>query len=431
MSAGHALSRTMLLMRTELRPETPDEALLDALLQTEVGLVADHRNLASAEGQQALVTAAALIARSGGQCYVEAPDVPPQGVTAPLRGDGVVGALLDFGADLVPGRRIIPGLPRHSVDIAVVIGDSPWRGKAQQAVYLSGNAWTGRVGAGGDRWTSHASPFGALSAAGLAAGEAYKAAMRRLRSWARNPGLFDDYFRPVVTAEVALAPPGTAPPPRELGRFDLISGGAITQALLYALCRIPGAEAEARVIEPERSDMTNINRYAFLRRSLVGMAKAEHLASLDLCGVTVAPLPVRYEDRNLQCIGSLAPRVLVGVDHVPSRWAVQRARPHWLGIGASGDYMVMVSFHTAGLPCARCLHPDGAGTADRIIPTAAFVSHWAGLWLASLFARTVLGKEIDSDQQQIQMATLRPDSPTSIWRTPGVALKGCSIGCPL
>ena len=42
--------------------------------------------------------------------------------------------------------------------------------------------------------------------------------------------------------------------------MDLISGGAITNAALYALLRIPEITAAIRVIEPETLDLPNLNR---------------------------------------------------------------------------------------------------------------------------------------------------------------------------
>src|SRR5437660_1931897 len=332
-------------MRTVLRAEVPDQELLEALLGTEVALVADGSNVSSAEGQAALITAAGLIARSGAQCYLDAPNVALEGTAAPLSGARLLDALLDFGADLIPGRRMVVGVPPRGIDLAVVIGDSPWTGEARQLVSMSGDAWTGRVAIDGERWAHRGSPFGALASAGLAAGEAYKAAMRRVRGWASGPAIFDALFAPSSAAEVSLAPRGTPVPSRNLGRFDVISGGAIAQAALYALSRIPRVEGQARVIEAEASDLTNINRYAFLRRSRVGEPKAGHLASLDLGRLRIVGVPLRYVERTLADIGSLAPNVLVGVDHVPSRWAVQHARPHWLGIGATSDYSAVVSFH--------------------------------------------------------------------------------------
>jgi hypothetical protein len=417
-------------MRTLLRPDVLDELLLDTLLATEVAFVTSGSNARCFEGQLALVTAVSLIARSGAQCYLEAPNTELSGVTSPLTSGRLMDGLLGLGQDLIPGRSIDACAPSHEVDLAVVIGDSSWRGKARQVIRLSGNAWFGRIAPNGERWRSCGSPFGALTSAGLAAGEAYKAAMRRVRDWAAGPTTFDALFAAAPVAEIALAPPGAPPPSCDLGEFDFISGGAITQAALYALSRIPRARGRARVIEPETNDLSNLNRYAFLRRSRLKEEKATHVASLDLDGLKVAGVPLRYCERNLDQIGSLAPRVLVGVDHIPSRWAVQRARPSWLGIGATTDYFVLVTFHQAGLACARCLHQDGTAMPTEI-PTAAFVSHWAGLWLASLFARTAAGEQLPHLQQQTMMATLRPESRSAVMQSRGDPRIPCDIGCPL
>ena len=60
----------------------------------------------------------------------------------------------------------------------------------------------------------------------------------------------------------------------DLGEFDLVSGGAITGAVLYCLAAIPGAKGAGRVIEPDAFDGTNLNRYAPLRSEMVGKPKA-------------------------------------------------------------------------------------------------------------------------------------------------------------
>ena len=420
----------MLLMRRELRPEVPDDRLLDALLTTEVAFAADAENLTSLEGQSALVGAIGLTARSGAQCYLDVPNVDLPGVTAPLTSPLLVDGLLDLGLDLIPGRSFEPRLPAHEVDLAVVLGDSRWRGLARRIVRLSGDAWRGRIAPQGERWTPRGSPFGALASSGLAAGEAYKAAMRRLGDWAPGREVFDALFADALVAEVALAPPGTPAPTRDLGHFDFVSGGAIIHAALYALSRIPRATAHARVIEPESNELSNVNRYWFLRSSRLEEKKATHLASLDLGDLRITAVPRLYCDRNLNEIGPLAHRVLVGVDHIPSRWAVQQARPSWLGIGATSDHFVQVTFHSAGLCCACCLHPDGM-EAPRKIPTVAFVSHWAGLWLASIFARVASGLEVPRVHQQTTMWTLRPDSRSAIQQSQGVSTSTCELRCPL
>ncbi len=416
----------MLLMRSNLRADVTDALLLDALTSVEVELVADEDNLESPEGQHALVSATLLIARSGAKCFLRAPNVRLKGVQAPLSEPYLLDALLDVGGDLIPGQTI--ELARGAnVDMAVILGDSSYSGSAQQVVRMSGDAWEGRIGPTGGRWIKTGSPFGGLAAAGVAAGEPYKFAMRRLRHFAAL-GPFDDYFRACNEASVAVAPRGTPAPKPILGRFDAISGGAIIQAALYALSRIPGVTADARVIEQDTNDLTNINRYALLRRSGVGVPKAEYLSSLDLGGLQIQPIPLRYEAPNRARIGALAPNVLVGVDNIESRWAVQEENPDWLAIGATEDYLAFLTTHTASVPCVRCVHPVGPAF-NGAVPTAAFVSHWGGLALAAAFARVRSGFPFSASEQVTQFACLQLGSFSAVWKMRGTGSADCPSRC--
>src|SRR5947207_1790940 len=166
LNAADALARTMLLMRTNLRAEASDAALLDALASVKVVLVADAQNLASHDGQHAFVAATLLIARSGGKCFLKAPNVRLGAVHAPLEQTHLLDALLDIGRDLIPDQEIAVNDQIREPDLAVILGDTPYSGSAPQVTRLSGDAWEGRLGPTGSRWISNSSPFGALAAAG-------------------------------------------------------------------------------------------------------------------------------------------------------------------------------------------------------------------------------------------------------------------------
>jgi hypothetical protein len=77
-------------------------------------------------------------------------------------------------------------------------------------------------------------------------------------------------------------------------------------------------------------------------------------------------------------LAPLAPRLLIGVDHIPSRWAAQSADPGWVCVGASSHDYVLVSAHPSGEPCAGCVHPRDEAAAGEI-PIISFVSFWVGL----------------------------------------------------
>src|SRR5207253_2748605 len=173
-----------------------------------------------------------LAARWGASVHVVVPDSPLLGAHAPLRGDRLEPALLDVLGDLIPGVHGSGTLP-DAVDVAIVIGDTCWAGRARRVIRLQADAWSGAiVKGGGVRWHDCGSPFGALAAAGLAAGEAFKVAVRRLRGSSMNLRVFDELFAPTAEAKVRLAPPGTPAPSGDLDSFDCVSGGAIIQAAL-------------------------------------------------------------------------------------------------------------------------------------------------------------------------------------------------------
>jgi hypothetical protein len=436
MTLREALDRTLLLMRDEVHKTVTDDELIWALTGVQVALIADAANIASHSAQTAFVTAAMLMARSGHRVYLLCPRIALMGQQPPLGSGYLVEELVRVGADLLPGYAFTTEAPEGKVDIAIALGNAAIPVRAARRIRLNAGAWSGCLG--DDRatgvWNGGPWPLGGMAAAGLGAAEAFKASMRKLAHAARNSCRMETVFAPTYELEFALAPEDT-PPVTLVGSFDCVSGGAIVNAILYALARVPCVEGRGRVIEPDAADVSNLNRYVLLLGSHEKEPKAKDLASvLAGTGLTIVPVPQRYEASELPSLLPLAASVLVGVDHIPTRWLVQRARPSWLGIGATTHWSAMASFHADGLGCAECLHPtDDPGNAP--IPTVAFVSFWAGLLTASFFLRHVAGQAIPVSEQQIYLTALRPEHPTwsGVPNRPGCpsceALRGLSLGC--
>jgi hypothetical protein len=87
-------------------------------------------------------------------------------------------------------------------------------------------------------WTTDWS-VGAMTSAALAAGEAFKYVMRRLPLRSNEDGVF---FEPSHTCNWDFK---SVPIPEgilNLGAVDIVSAGAISQAALYALMRLPKPE---------------------------------------------------------------------------------------------------------------------------------------------------------------------------------------------
>jgi hypothetical protein len=425
MPLRQALDRTLRLMRDELHDATPDDTLVAALTETEVVVVADTANLASHSAQTAYVTAALLMARSGHRVYLLAPDIPLMGAQPPLPAGPMITGLLAAGCDLLPGITFSDTMPTSVVDLVVTLGNSVTPVHGREMISLNAGDWDGALVSPtkATRWRAGHWPLGGMGAAVMAATEAFKIAMRKLERHARNPGMMMEMFAPSTDVRFVLAPAGT-PMTSALGEFDCVSGGAITQSVLYALTRLPGIRGHARVIEPDFADLTNLNRYMLLLHSHLGAQKAKDLE--EMCagtGLVVEPIPKRYERKVVEAIG-LREVALVGVDDIPSRWLVQRTKPKWLGVGATTHWSAMASFHVPGAGgCAECLHP-GDDPTDAPIPTVAFVSFWAGLLTAAYFLRHRSGVLSAAPlDQQIYITPLRSESP--IW-----AIVPARKGCP-
>lgn len=404
-----ALNRTLLLMRDEFGSEIADSVLLDALTSTRVALIVDFANINSHSAQTAFVTAAMLMARSAHQVFLIAPNVTMVAPQPPLQPGLMIEQLVRVGRDMLPGVEFKTDEPEGEVDLAIGFGDTPLNVRARWRIRLNAEDWMGIIMRENQLrpWRASLWPFGALAAAGLGAGEAFKIAMRKLLRYALSPTNTAERFALTEEAEFELAP-ADAPFCRDLGKVDCVSGGAITNSTFYRLARIPAVTAQGRIIEPDQAELTNLNRNMLLLRSNCDcdIPKARGLAQMLGGGLCFQPLLERYDFDLAGKIAPLAPTVIVGVDHIPTRWAVQAANPKWLVIGATTHWSAMASFHAEGLGCARCLHnQDDLG--DGLIPTTACVSFWAGLLSATYLAHHAAGQAISAKEQQVYLSPFR------------------------
>lgn len=425
MSETEELARTVLLCRDYVAESVTDHEICRRLQSLRVLCVSDRRNLSCHAGQTALVTLVSLLSRMGMQVALEIPDVEFFLPQSPLVGSSLLNALLGVSEAFVRGATISTGNDSRS-DVIFVLGDSPLGSHGSLCWRLTGTEWAGRIafeGVGLSRsWTAEF-PMGSMASAALAAAEAFKFVMRGLH-------LRGDFCREFLRAAPSSGwnfvwgePLGTE---FDLGPIDFISGGAISQAALYVLDRIPRIRMEGRIFDDDRTASSNLNRNALSLREDVGDAKVEVVAR-RCRQFRLEPIAARFGSGNLE-VDRLAPRVVVGVDDIPSRWEVQRRGPAWVVVAGTSHFNVSSSTHRFGEPCSGCLHPvDEPG--PNVIPTISFVSFWAGLTTVMRLLEEAAGRPCPRGRQHLWLSPLRMDlQKAAIW-SPVPARRDCPVKC--
>lgn len=427
MNALEQLDRTILLCRDHVAETISNEEICQSLQSTQILCVADTTSMSSYSGQTAIVTLVSLLNRMGMQVGLDIPDVPMLLPQPPLLGPSLVKALTASSETLITGAKVRRD-SGFTPDIVFFLGDVKPNPEHAASWRLSGNDFYGALAMEGvlqpQPWTAQW-PVGAMVSAALAANEAFKFVMRQMSL--RNPS-DKVFFEPSRFCEWNFGP---LPLPQEIvdfGQVDVISGGAISQACLYALMRFPDIQMRGRVFDNDLTGQSNLNRNMLTLTGDIGSSKVEIIS--ERCGskLHLRPIAHRFTSETSE-VDNLAPRVLVGVDDIPSRWNVQRDAPGWVTVSGTSHFSVSSSAHSAGSPCSGCLHPVDDLAAANQIPTVSFVSFWAGLAMAVRLFREVIGCPYSSDQQHLWLTPLRMDQPHAAMWLPVPPHRDCPVQC--
>lgn len=352
MTTLDALDRMIRLTRDWVSDEVSDRTIADAFQNCVVRCVADEQNLAHPAGLDCVVTFVSLVARMGVQVELQMPDVPQIERQPPLDGGTLTDALVGLGRDLVPGSTIarVVGSP----DLVFLFGDTPGRRSRVPTWRLTGNEWCGRIGpderGGQTRW-SGTWPVGPLVSAALGAAEVFKFVLTGLP-------LKDSYYlrhlAPGLHGEWDFGGDRNMCA-SDLGSLEIVSGGAIVQAALFTLFRVPDVRLRGTTLDDDVVGPSNLNRNILNRRRDVGRAKVAVLSDLTARQVVIDGVVARFDEHYAG--RSSASRIIVGVDDIPARWTVQRTTPDWLGVSGTSHFEVSSSSHCPTEACAGCLHP--------------------------------------------------------------------------
>lgn len=412
------LTRTALLVERDFFPGLREAEILAGLGSLRVQVLAGEDTASTVAGQSAIATTLVLIDQLGADVALEVPEIELLSAQPPFPSVAGLAQTLEEGSKgLVRPAR----LGRHDdPDLSIVLGTgASLVAPRQPCCFLAAEDFSACL----HPWAAPGEiratlPFGPILAGVLAAAESFRLAVTRIGAAYGVKPLGEHYLGPIRPARVEL--PAFRLGPLELGRVDAISAGAITNAVLFALLRVPSLAAEIDIYDDDAISLDNLNRCGLFTRADQGCTKVE-----TLCGFAAEELRLRPRARRFEKGGSLAPRVIVGVDHIPSRWSVQRAAPGWLGVAGTSHFAAIASEHLPGGPCAGCLHPVDDPT-EGPVPTVSFVSALAGTLLAHRLLASAAG--------------LAPVDPTWAWALALFEQRGlteigltgdcrCPVGC--
>lgn len=426
MKNEHELDRMLPLLHEMINGQCSNEEIIRAFQQYRVAVIANEENLSSHSGQVALVTLVSLIARFGVQIDIRIPEMELIGAQPPLQGCYLRKGLLDLGSDLIPGSSIT-GWEGGPVDLAFALGNSPCPALDCPTWRLSGTAWSGLIHpleGMATPWTDFW-PIGGLTAGGLAAVEVFKAVVRQLQLRQPDP-YWKEFVDPCRRAFWDFGCRLPTPEFLDMGGLDMISAGAIAQAVYFVLMRLPRVRVQSRIFENDITANTNLNRNLLTRARHIGMSKIDVIRSYDIDNVS--GVYERLTKTNINAF-QLAKSVLVGADDIPTRWLVQSRYPQWLGVAGTSHFGSLISSHSPSEPCAGCLHVYDDNAAPPILPTASVFSFWAGLALAVRLIRKEMGVPYLKESQALWLVPLRMDSPSAGFWSAVSPRPDCPVQC--
>jgi hypothetical protein len=418
------LDRTLLLCRDYVHDGLSNEAIAASFATLRALCVADGRNLSTHSGQTCLTTLVGLLSRMGIRVALAIPETSLILPQPPFVGGFLRESLLASSNGLVAGAEVEIWDGKAKPDVMFILGDSRAVENGNACWRLAGSDWGGVIERSGSvsRWTAHW-PVGAMATAALAAGEAFKHAIRRLAFRNREDQIFFE-TSPHAKWEFACVEP---PESTDLGEVDIVSAGAITQAALYVLLRLPKLRMKGRVFDDDVTGESNLNRNMVSLVIDVGSAKASLVAERCASNFDLRPIQKRFGVSGQ--LEQLAPCVLVGVDDIPSRWIIQRHAKGVVLVSGTSHFSISSSSHVPGEPCCGCQHPVDDIGGPATIPTVSFVSFWAGLAMAVRLIHQAMGVAYPRNRQHLWLTPLRMDLPRAAIWSPVAARIDCPVKC--
>ncbi len=245
--------------------------------------------------------------------------------------------------------------------VCLAVGDPQVSG-AGPTIYLGSDGWLARVSNKGPVSSGATdNPLGAAAAACFGAANAFRAVFS---SQLQNGDLDEDLTMSLLDYDptsTARANPELGPV--DLGESHLVGLGAIGNGAVWALSKVPGLSGNLHLVDHEKVDLTNLQRYVLATMADVDASKVALAEGfLRGTGLETHPRPERWGAYLAARDAWKLETVAVAVDSAEDRVGIQAVLPRWVVNAWTQPEDLGVSRHSfdGDHACLACLYlPEG------------------------------------------------------------------------
>ncbi len=219
---------------------------------------------------------------------------------------------LDKGPDTLAACVIVGATSAHLPCPTLYVGSDGWVVRVSQRSPVGSSDSNNPFGAGAAACFGAANVFRALFSSQLNCAKMDQDWSLSLLRCERDPGAIDSPTLPAI----------------DLGETHLVGLGAVGNATIWALARMPGISGTLTLVDHERVELSNLQRYVLALQSDIDRPKTELATNaLTLTKLNLDPKPLRWGEYLSHRNNWHLPLVAVAVDSAVVRRDIQASLP--------------------------------------------------------------------------------------------------------
>jgi molybdopterin/thiamine biosynthesis adenylyltransferase len=306
--------------------------------------LADSRN-----GQLMALEVLNIVSRYAHRIFIDLAPVPKKIVIPYSASSDLSASLSEFARRVDPSVALVRRVSAsEKLDALVAIGSS--RLGSDFNITINSNGWLAELAQDTalDYVAKENNPIGAFVASSLAGAEVFKQILRKLGS--TNRAIEKKTEHVVFSAlDYSINPRNPSNPvlPNsiDIGDTLLVGAGAVGSSFVFTLGYVEQMQGDLAVIDHDKIDESNLNRYLIAGKPDIGRPKVEVVASFLNNKFRVQAIPKKYSD-YIQETGSRRLDLVVStVDNNQAREEIQSDLPREVLHGATHEQTFVVSRH--------------------------------------------------------------------------------------